>query len=194
MFTSSQVQTIILGGICSCPTISSGLSDLPLLVVFSYAKPLPFVFGALLAPGTVPPPAAAALELPFSELLLPSSCSPLASFPALLSLSELFPVDHNKSSFYWHSGRTRQEYYLVSPTCICPWEGQLWGGTARYQIYISRTKPGIFSTSNLSTETKRFTRVRNGRKEAAHQAKYRILLNGGKTRPRWTWHITSTRG
>ena len=115
MFTLSQVQMTILGGICSYPTTLTGLTVLPPLVVSFFAEPLLFVFGALLVPCNVLPLVAAALKLPFSELLLPSSGSPPASFPALPSLFELVPVTEiNQVIFsFWEGKKYRKLIWSV---------------------------------------------------------------------------------
>lgn len=82
---------ITLAGICSYPTTSFGLPALPPLVASSFAWPLLSLFVSVLVHGNVPPLFFAAPQLPFFEILPPSSCSLRAFSPILLFLFELAP-------------------------------------------------------------------------------------------------------
>nr|ACU18410.1 unknown [Glycine max] len=78
-------------GFVFTPTTLFGLDVLAPPPVSFFAWLLPSVFASLPALYIVLPPFFAALKLPFSELLQPSSGPPQASFQDLLSLYGLAP-------------------------------------------------------------------------------------------------------
>lgn len=86
------MKMIASGEICSCPTASSDLPALHSLRFSLVAEPPLLLVGFAPTPCIFPPLSAAAPKLPFSELLLRSSCSPQVCYQVPPSLSVLVSV------------------------------------------------------------------------------------------------------